>query len=328
MAFEDTGAQLEEANVRPGEQRALSTDLSKLPGIFGQIGPYLPALLVGTSAALTSPVRSAPAIAGRAILGGLAGYSSSAPPPMTQKDLYYQERLALAHRQQQELDQKMAITGDWLNSLPKEERGPALLDPKGWRADQLAAKQLAANKAYLSRVAQIDPDKLPNDPKIVARVTGDIMHYDYVNQHRPGSYSVITTIPPGESEPQDFVFDHHAGQTVGGPIGKAPPKAGGKMTEGQAQAALVRLRHMYQQDQRLGNIKMDHPFDAYVKDMGLDIADLQEKAGMKKKDGAPEPKPTETPRLAPGTVVRAPDGSLHRSVDPNATLPPGYTIEK
>ena len=327
----DTGAQLEEANVRPGEQRSLSNDLGKLPGILGLIGPYLPALGVGLGAALTSPVRSAPAIAGRALLGAQAGYSSSQPPPVTERDRYYQERLAYTQKQRQSLEQSMANQQEWLKSLPEDQRAYALIDPKEYVHTQLAKADRGPNEALLSKAFGIDPEKLKGlDAKSLSKLTADMIHHDAVNKDRPGSYSAVELVKPGETDPSIVILDHHTGKIVS-TIGKAPPKAGGKMTEGQAQAAYDRLMASYRKE-KMGDITGKFPaFDDYVKEWGLNAADLREKAGMNPKTeptGKPSGKPTDTARLAPGTVVKAPDGSLHRSVDPNATLPPGYTIEK
>ncbi len=133
----------------------------------------IPAAIQAAGAALTSPVRSSPLIAGRALLGGLAGYQAGQP---TSEDIlnrertaYYQTRLTQTQQQAAQM-QELAKDQDYYanhvlndeqraawNATPPKDRGKFI---NNWIGDGIANTSVAANKAYLSKAWGVPEDSL------------------------------------------------------------------------------------------------------------------------------------------------------------------------
>jgi len=192
---DDTGAQLTQADVRPGGQQGAAELLSQLPGLLGKIGPFIPALLTGTASALTTPIKSRPAIAGRAILGTLAGYQASQPRQKTARELYYEERLQYDREHQEQLKQQTADQDNFAQNVltTDEDRVAFKADPKSflkdYRTRKLAEANAGPNREYLKHIGKLPAEVVDAmDPRQVALHAGTLMDYDLKNQMKSPSY--------------------------------------------------------------------------------------------------------------------------------------------
>lgn len=122
---------------------------SPQPDILRQLLPkLLPALIMGTGAALSSPIRSAPLIAGRALMGAAQGWEAGTP---SQKDLYYNERANREKAAWTQLQHDTADENAYVATLPTAEEKVAFeTDKKGFMARKMMAGGRAENIAYLS----------------------------------------------------------------------------------------------------------------------------------------------------------------------------------
>lgn len=175
----------------------------------------LPAAVLGTGAALTSPIRSSPLIAGRALLGAYEGYKSAQP---TEKDLYYQERLSALQMADRAQRIRMSNAAGYRDTLSDEDKLDFDLDPKAFRLTKTLETQRPYMVSHTSKVLGLDPEYLNNVP------IQNLAKYDaYAAEHGAGT-KVKRLNPDGTAE---WMFiNPHTGQDLftGGP---APmPKKG------------------------------------------------------------------------------------------------------
>lgn len=186
------------------------------PSLLAQL---IPTVALGVGSALTSPIRSAPLIAGRAILGANEGYQSAQPPPVTQKDLYYRERLATQKLEHEQLTKGMQNQETWLAGLPEEDRGFARIDPKGYVTHEMARREAARNLSLFKGAFNMSPEGLAFyaslPPKEQAHAGAQMVAYDHKQQHPNPSYDFREVAGP-DGKPLIQGFDKHTGKAIPG----------------------------------------------------------------------------------------------------------------
>lgn len=157
------------------------SDPTSLQNIIKQL---IPTVALGLGGALTSPIRSAPMIAGRAILGAASGYASAQPKPLTEKDRYYAERLQYSQMQRKALEQQTANQEEYARTLPDEAQQKAFLslDAKG-RAKYVDSRMARIDRQLNQNLLAKATD-LGVTPEVAAALNSlDDRSYNYAVSH-------------------------------------------------------------------------------------------------------------------------------------------------
>lgn len=145
LAFQNPSQPANMASLAPPP----GTDPFSAQAILKQL---IPTLALGAGAALTSPIRSAPMIAGRAILGAASGYASAQPKPITDKDLYYRDRLQMSELKRKEWQTSKAARESYADTLPENDKKAYLsMDAKGQTAFATSRMHRQMNQALLTK---------------------------------------------------------------------------------------------------------------------------------------------------------------------------------
>jgi hypothetical protein len=357
--------QPQQAAAPPAEGQGVSWD-KVMEAVKPILPSILPMLASGVGAALTSPVKSGPMIAGRALLGGLQGWQEAEKlNANTQKDLYYADRSKLAQARALKLTSEMANKTKYRNTLTDPaEIAEYDADPKAHFARKFADQEKPENLAWFRQ--RFLKNATPEDEAYLKSLSGkqvfDLymagVKHDFEAGEGKTKHGVLmhdVLMPDGTSA--TLLVDPENNQQIGPArttVGKGKDKS---MTTNDLAAAAIAGdegaaetlaaaggtdRFLKELSRAASGLQVTDPgvkkmSPAQAKQTLIDLGRYDVLKGVINQalTGGGGAAPASVPLaggggprlLAKGTVVLDPNGVPHATDNDNTPLPPGWTLK-